>query len=242
MSELTARTAWLVMAQRGNAVLTVNALRGFCEHHPSTPVIVVDDGSSAADLRIVQNASFPQVEIISNQPHGVTAAWNCGARAALSRGDGCGSRRDDRRGVSTGTSPAIVFLNNDTLTTGPWLDEFLTPLNRGRILCGLALRHEQEADFLPAASRLFVAGWCFGCRLRHWQAVGGFDERLRLYFSDTDFQLRIRQHCGVTTATRDDISAGLPITHLGAGTTQGIATRRSQWSADRDVFRRQWQS
>jgi GT2 family glycosyltransferase len=216
--------ATIVIAQHGMPQLTITCLQTFRRHHgDQTAVVLVDDGSAIADIEQVAAAGLSNVELV-RQPHrGVTAAWTAGARR--SSGD------------------VLVFLNNDVVTTGPWLDALCDPLRNERFaVTGVERRCERQVPpavlrQLPAST--FAAGWCFAVRRSDFEVVGGFRNSLRLYFSDTDLQARIlRQRrldaLGIATP------AGLHLRHLGHATTAHSPTRREQWQADRRRFVRLW--
>ena len=216
---LQADSATIIIPQRGRSDLTIAALRGIRELHPQTPMIVIDDGSPPQELRRVQSARIAGVEIIAQPPRGVTHAWNAGARAAIAAG------RD-------GFEHSFVFLNNDVESLAPWLDELLAPLNNGRLLSGVRLRHEAELG----GQFVFLEGWCLACRATDWQVLDGFDDRMTLYFSDTDFQLRLLQDSGLSAEAAWGVCPNLPLQHYGAETSSVTPDRLARWEADRAVF------
>ena len=216
--------ATIVIAQHGMPQLTITCLQTFRRHHGDRPpVVLVDDGSALADIEQVATAGLNNVEFIRQSHRGVTAAWTAGARRS--------------------SADVLVFLNNDVVTTGPWLDALCEPLrNESVAVTGVERRCERQGpppiiDRLPSST--FAAGWCFAVRRADYRAVGGFRNSLRLYFSDTDLQARIlRQRrldaLGIATPT------GLNLRHLGHATTAHSPTRREQWQADRRRFVRLW--
>ncbi|HVJ84979.1 MAG TPA: glycosyltransferase [Caulifigura sp.] len=216
--------ATIVMAQYGQPQLTIACVQSLRRQHgDERPMIPVDDGSSPADLEQVARACLSNVELVCSPHRGVTAAWNAGA--ARASGD------------------RLLFLNNDVITAGPWIDRMLQPVSDRRIvIAGVARRRERH---VPAAvlerlsTSTFASGWCFAVRRRDFESVGGFRESLRLYFSDTDLQARLllRHGCGREGIA---ISEGLPVKHLGHATTSGCPTRRAQWQADRQRFLELW--
>jgi GT2 family glycosyltransferase len=161
---------------------------------------------------------------VVEQPHqGVTRAWNAGAAQVR--------------------TSFVVFLNNDVLTSGPWVDALLAPLRRGsRKLSGVAWRDERAlppefAAALPMTR--FVTGWCCAIPVAGFQEIGGFDESFRLYFSDTDLQTRLmiafgRECLTVVDEVRDALR------HRGHASTRQLPQRRAIWTADRDRFIAKW--
>ena len=204
-------------------VVCVRSLRG--ADAIQWPVIVVDDGSSAAALATLfdQMVEVPHATVIPQRRQGVSVAWNRAAEVAATR--------------------FLVFLNNDTLTAGAWVDDLLRPLREQRaVVSGVRFRREQALpryvlERLP--TRTFLEGWCFAALRDDWSGVGGFDETFRLYFSDTDFQARIVRSRGGDSAVLARV-AGLPVRHLGHQSTRRLPERRAIWQEDRERFVRKW--
>jgi GT2 family glycosyltransferase len=185
-------------------------------------VIVVDDGSAdgAAD-RVARE--FAEIDIVGQPRRGVTAAWNHGARLA--------------------TTERLVFLNNDAESHGPWMERLTRPLLDPDIaITGAADRVESAMQAVrlncPVPSRL-LEGWCFALRRRELVELGGFDESLKLYFSDTDLQIRMWQRRGGRDSSLY-VARGLPIRHAGHRTTRRLDERRSTWLRDRERFLEKW--
>ncbi len=218
----------IIIPQRGHADLTRDCLTSLREQDRAAwPVVVVDDGSpqAAAGLNLEDDSSGRLIL----QPHrGVSAAWNRGAAAAETQ--------------------FLVFLNNDTISTGPWVDELVRPLRqRECVLTGVAMRVERalpESLLDRLAMRTFLAGWCFAIGASVFRELGGFDESLRVYWSDTDLQLRAASAAtGDSQEVLRDV-AGLPLVHLGHRTAHDgrhLPRQREQWSTDRQLFVAKWQ-
>jgi GT2 family glycosyltransferase len=143
------------------------------------------------------------------------------------------------------TTRFLVFLNNDTLSDGAWVDSLLRPLREQRaVVSGVRFRREQALprdvlERLPVQT--FLEGWCFAALRQDWADVGGFDETLRLYFSDTDFQARIVRSRGGDSAVLARV-ANLPLRHLGHQSTRRLPERSKVWREDRESFVRKWGS
>ncbi len=157
----------IVIPQRGQSALTIAAIRSLRSwEDESSRVIVVDDGSGDDSVGNIRREGFPNCDVLEQPPRGVTAAWNAGIHHA--------------------TSEYMVLLNNDVMIDGPFLERLIRPLrNRQAWIVGAEWRNEPQAP----VSRL-LTGWCLAFERSLWERLGGFDERFRLYWSDTDFQCR----------------------------------------------------
>lgn len=214
----------IVIAQHGQPQLTIACVQSLRRQHgEEPPVVVVDDGSAPGDIELVASAGLNNVELLRRSRRGVTSAWNAGAAKC--------------------SAEVLVFLNNDVVTTGPWINRLCEPLRDQRcIVVGVAHRRERHLDEqtlgrLP--TRVFASGWCFAVRRADFEAVDGFRVSLRLYFSDTDLQARLLRQSGcgseaIATVTR------LGLRHLGHATTSLCDTRKEQWLADPRRFVRLW--
>ena len=227
MSENRSLAVIIPQYQHGN--LTRKLVSQLREHEaPAVEILVVDDGSREEEYAWVAVDHHPNVRLLREAHRGVTAAWNCGWRATQAK--------------------TLVFLNNDVELTQPFLDELCEPLWSGReILSGVAGRWERAVprdvrDRLP--TEYFLEGWCVAMRQADLQAVDGFDERMVLYWSDTDLQARLR--CRRRPERRDQclgIVRDLGLRHLGHQTAHDpdcVEQRGEQWRADRAVFLRKW--
>lgn len=214
--------ATVIIPQRNRGSLTeacIDSLRRW--ERENWPIVVVDDGSSDGSAEWIELAAVPNCRVLRQPSLGVTAAWNAGIQSV--------------------TTPSVVLLNNDVLVDGPVLDELLKPLrNRQALIAGVEWRREplvprQLESRFP--DRRLLAGWCFAFETELWSQLGGFDETLRLYYSDTDFQCRAAQNLSMSTAGRVlSVVPLLPLRHLGHQTTRRVPGRTSQWQADRARF------
>lgn len=219
----------VIVPQFGSCHLTEQCVRTFRAAHVLGPhLLVVDDGTPPAELaphrwRLQMNA-----ELLERTHAGVTAAWNAGLEASRSRW--------------------LVFLNNDVVTHGPWLQSLLAPLVAGQAeLTGVAWRVERHLPTVasPAvasrsrfAERRLLVGWCFAIARERLLALGGFDPALELYFSDTDLQLRLRESSQLTEPL--GCIEALPLGHCGHQTAHRLPDQRHQWSRDRQRFQQKW--
>jgi len=216
--------ATLVIAQYGQGERTRACVDSFRAHHATdVPIIVVDDGSAPADLQPLEHLPAESCRIIRQAHAGVTAAWRAGAALADSR--------------------TLVFLNNDVLTSAPWLDALLAPLLRGTVVVsGVQTRQERrlpERILARLPTRRFAAGWCFAVPRAAYESCGGLEPSLTLYFSDTDLQARLLQQsaCGVQGLA---IVSCDGLVHAGHATTVRCRDRRDLWRADRRQFITLW--
>lgn len=216
--------ATIIIPQHNRAELTIATVHALRRAESTAwPVIIVDDGSNPEAVAAVRSA-LPEVTLHEQAHHGVTRAWN----AALRRS----------------TTTYLVFLNNDVQITGAWVDALLEPLRTcSNLLSGVTLRRERAVPewLLQRIGRSeFAAGWCFAVDRVAALAAGGFDERFRLYFSDTDFQARLLN--SPQTRREPAVVERLPLRHAGHCSTRRLPSRREIWRQDRARFIRKWQS
>jgi GT2 family glycosyltransferase len=218
--------ATLIIPQHEQPELTMACVRSLRTADAiQWPVIVVDDGSSALALETLleRMVKVANVTVLPQQHQGVTAAWN--------------------RAADMTTARFLVFLNNDTVSSGVWVNDLLWPLREQRAaVSGVRYRREQGLPrevLKRLPTQTFLEGWCFATRREDWAGAGGFDERFRLYFSDTDFQARVvKERDGDSTALAR--VAGLPVRHLGHQSAQRLSERSVIWREDRERFVRKW--
>lgn len=212
----------VIIAQRGLSDLTIACVRTLqAWNDPDTDIVVVDDGSLPADSEWLRAIESKSVRILTRMAEGLTAAWNAGAAVA--------------------TGESLVFLNNDVVTRGPWLEELRSAL-ASVVVAGIERRVERklpEATLSRLPSRVFAAGWCFALRRRDFEAAGGFDERLRLYYSDTDLQARLLARAG-RGEDGIEVTRSAPLVHRRHATTSLDPRRRDLRRADRRTFIGLW--
>lgn len=217
--------ATIVIPQHGRAELTIACVRSLCRcESENWPILIVDDGSAPADRERIER-ELPEALLHPQSHQGVTAAWNAGWRRVR--------------------TPYVIFLNNDVIAGARWVESMLRPLVSGEALaCGAAWRTERALPVDVAArlpSTRFVEGWCFVTSVAVLVRLGGFDESLRLYFSDTDLQSRLMRMyggdaLGIVTA------AQAALRHHGHASTRHLPQRRAVWEADRVRFIVKWRS
>lgn len=216
--------ATIVVPQFNQPQLTCGCLRSLAKHETCrTESIVVDDGSSADCRRQVESLNLADTRVVAQRHRGASSAWNRGAAAA--------------------SAPFLVFLNNDTLFEGPVVERLLEPLrSRGALLSGPAMRQENalpQSVLEKLPTERFLEGWCFAVSRADFCRLGGFDEAMAVYWSDTDFQARLLGGCR-NVEQRIACVAGLPIRHLSHRTARQLPARRRIWRTDRETFLRKW--
>ena len=175
-----------------------------------TPVIIVDNASSdVAALRVLVH--LPNVALIENPSNiGFGAACNVGAAGA--------------------TTEFLLFLNPDARLSPDTLAQLVAAAERypeavafnPRFLdddgaeafkrsCHLLPRSQWMPRGCPPADRALnvLSGAAFFVRRADFEAVGGFDPNIFLFFEDDDLSLRLRKR-GTLMFVRDAI-----VTHTG---------------------------
>lgn len=206
----------LIIPQFNHAELTIHAVESLRKHDPQLwPVLIVDNGSQPDQLRQLHDQNWKNVSILSLSHSGVTRAWNAGLLSAQTQ--------------------FAVLLNNDTVTRGPWINRLLEPLRAGTHSLSVP---EVRREHLLNPPQEVPSGWCFAVSIRAYQQVGGFDEAMSIYFSDTDFFLRMEERFHSSPWA---VVAALPVTHLGHRTAHRLPNQPQQWRADRERFLFRWQ-
>ncbi len=209
----------VVIPQHGATELTARCVASLRRHEGAGPrVLIVDDGTPGG--RIERGGDDEPTRVVHGRWRGVTAAWNVGVRLA--------------------ESDFVLLVNNDVTWEGPAVERLVAPLEAGVTeLVGVAWRaepHWPQALTERCPPRPLLTGWCWGFRRTVWERAGGFDERLRLYFSDTDFQLRVLDREAVNSLAVVEV----PVRHVGHATTRRLPARRAIWEGDRRRFLEKW--
>lgn len=217
----------VVIPQHGCWEQTVACCSSLWRHHRNgLSIVVVDDGSSAKDREMSKRFLQSKVCWVEQSHSGITAAWNLGIRSCQSR--------------------FIVLLNNDVLTLKPWLKGVCDQLRSSPGgLVGAAIRDERmlsKWDHSPMGNDLrLLAGWCLCFERVTFERVGLFDEAMRLYWSDTDWQMRWKKEFGKHSDDFGLIPAG-SLRHVGHVSTEKLEGRSMRWREDRAVFFEKWGS
>lgn len=171
---------------------------------PAFTTLLVDNGSVDGSPEIVRRA-FPEVELLE-LPRNLGFAAGCNAGFASLRGRGCDT---------------VVFLNNDTIVDGGFLEPLVTSLrdpwvgiavpkilyldDPGRIwyaggivdpnlgaIAHHGIRMPDGPRFSEPGPTTYATGCCLGMRCADFGALGGFDEAFGMYGEDVDLSLRVR--------------------------------------------------
>lgn len=215
----------VVIPQFGQSQLTIRCVNSLLKwNRELSQVLIVDDGSHHDEVRGLQRSVLSGTEIVRLATNcGVTCAWNVAARFV--------------------DSEIVIFLNNDSETLGSWCGQLVAPLKTGaaRLVGAEARTPDEIPQSLRDSLRLqeLIAGWCFAIRRVDLNEIGLFDQSLRLYFSDTDLQLRIIEKFGSAAMT---VVNDLLVVHRGHQTTQCLPNRNAQWRRDRERFFNKWQT
>lgn len=220
----------IIIPQRGFTELTLSCIGSLRKSDTGEwPIIVVSDGCPDRDRERLNRefANDSSVTVLNRVHAGVTASWNAG--------------------ISCAESEYVVLLNNDTECSGKWGESLLRPLGENRSwISGVRTRIEPELRRLPGCRGLegkLFEGWCLAFSKRSWEALEGFDESLKMYWSDTDFQLRGAMRFGGWKWLEEGLVGEIPTIHLGHRTSHSEELRaesRSAWGSDRRAFRRKW--
>lgn len=167
----------VIIVQHDNAELTVQAIRTMRQHHRGGfEIIVVDNGSGSDARALLQKHSAGVHTIASPTNIGFGAANNLGAREA--KGD------------------ILLFLNNDTLFTGPILAEAERAFSKDRSLGVLGPRLlNPDGTFQLSAGHLPS----FWREIADKAISAGIRRRIPLLLSRLDRRFACRQTVGWVT-------------------------------------------
>jgi GT2 family glycosyltransferase len=228
---VAAATVAVVVLNWNGGTDTTRCLRSLREHDPTVRIIVVDNGSTDGSVATVQSESLADELILAGANLGFAAGNNLGLRHAL---------QDDCK--------AIGILNNDTYLESPVFTALadaviaephlvVTPLIRyaatndvwfqGGVLDAGYPRHVQldELEQWPVTDSRrdadVLTGCCIVANADTWREVGVFDDRLFLFFEDSDWSMRAR-----ATGRRLVVQTDVEIRHVVSGSTRSTRTAR----------------
>jgi GT2 family glycosyltransferase len=210
---------------------TLQSLRGQTER---LDVVVVDNGSTDASAVAVR-ADFPEVTLLE-------LGENLGFGTALNRA------------VAAHPADGILLLNSDVQCEPGFCAALIAALGEGVDMAAGVLLQEREPGLIDSAgvvadrtlmgfdylhgeptavasdapAPLGPTGGAALYRRQAWDAVGGFDERIFLYYEDLDLALRIAAHGG-----RCALAPGARALHAysaSLGAASGAKYARTGWS------------
>ncbi len=210
------------------------ALASLREQSRPADVVVVDNGSADGSIELVRTG-FPEVRLLE-------LGSNLGFGAALNRA------------VAAHPAEAIVLFNNDAAAEPRFLEALLAGLGAGidsvagvltqerdpglidsagvvadATLMGFDHLHGEAAEAaLAAPDPLGPTGGAALYRGDAFAAVGGFDERIFLYYEDLDLALRIAANGGRCRLAGEARAIHAYSASLGAGS--GRKYERTGWS------------
>jgi N-acetylglucosaminyl-diphospho-decaprenol L-rhamnosyltransferase len=197
-------------------------------------VVVVDNGSSDASVAAAR-ADFPEVTVLE-------LGENLGFGPALNRA------------VAAHPADAIALLNFDVECEPGFCEALLAGLGEGIDMVAAVLLQERDPGLIDsagvvadhtlmgfdhlhgqplavlrgAAGPLGPTGGAALYRREAWEAVGGFDERIFLYYEDLDLALRIAAGGGRCAAAPE--ARALHAYSAGLGAASGAKYARTGWS------------
>jgi len=210
------------------------ALQSLAAQSSPTDVVVVDNGSGDGTAEVVRD-EFPAVELLAS-------GENLGFGPALNRA------------VAEHPADPVILLNDDAEAEPRFVEALLDAAAEGaecvagvlvqaaapglidsagvvadRTLMGFDYLHgEPLAAAAGAADPLGPTGGAALYRLDAFRAVGGFDERIFLYYEDLDLALRLRAAGGRCRLAPDARAVHAYSAGLGAGS--GAKYARTGWS------------
>ena len=170
---------------------------------------------SPYELIVVDNASDDgTVPYLASEKPGITTIT---AESNLGFGRAC------NRGAAVARGDFVVFLNPDVAVTPRWLDILVCRMDEHQdaaIVSPTTLAPGQPAreSIVPAVEVAAVPGCAMMVRRSAWEALGGFDEQIFMYWEDTelcwraslmgwrvleDLQAQVYHARGATTGGRD---------------------------------------
>jgi len=177
---------------------------------PNVQVIVIDNGSSAANAPRIRNmVNRLGGTYIRNEQNRWFAPAN-------------------NQGLAKASGEVVIFLNNDIAGDGPgWMDAVRRDV-APNMLAGPSVRKARVAQWtLP-----YIDGWCIAGRREVWDLLRGWNEEAfkMPYWEDTELSFRANK-AGVRL-----LQTNWPLKHKWNGTAVTIPAARSSIDHNRDRF------
>ncbi len=221
-------------------VVTFNSaetIRQGLESLPASVEVIVVDQCSTDDSVSVIKASFPNVNVIAaGQNRGFGAGCNLGAANAtreilvflnpdtvVSSGS-IEQLADDALGEPVLVGPRIRGSDGTDETRARFPSNLASDL--GEIFLPVAVTDRVFRRDIPRTSDVYRLGGEVGyvqgaymvLHRKHFEKIGGFDERLFLYHEEESLARRLRSMCGVSTI----LDPRAEIVHVGAKSTSQV--------------------
>ena len=210
------------------------ALASLREQTRPCDVVVADNGSADGSAELVRT-EYPEVRLLE-------LGGNLGFGPALNRA------------VAAHPAAALIFFNNDAAAEPRFVEALLDGLGNGAATVAGVLRQERDPALIDSAGVVADAtlmgfdhlhgepvtaalgapdplgptGGAGLYRREAFDAVGGFDERIFLYYEDLDLALRIAARGGRCRLAAEALALHAYSASLGAGS--GNKYERTGWS------------
>lgn len=160
-----------------------------------------DSVEGADDVIVIDQGSDPPLQ------------WSV---AGIRLGENIGYNRANNLGLQAAKTDAVLFLNNDVVKTGPWLDDVRKSVRPG-VLVGTELNPGLHAA-VDGRAVPYLSGWCLAGMRSDLLALGGWDEGFEepAYYGDNDLCARAR------AAGMRLVHVPLALSHLGNYTSRRI--------------------
>ena len=170
-----------------------------------------DPGMAACELIVVDNGSTDTLTQWLQHAQWLMLPANLGYGSACNRG------------AALARGAYVLFCNPDILVTPYWCQRLVAHLDAHPSVACITPETRYPGETLPLsggiADRDTLPGAALLMRRADWQALGGFDEQIFLYWEDTDLCWRAQRAGRRTVVARD-----VEITHLRNGSGGGAQT------------------
>lgn len=202
--------------------LTKRCVESVQKQDIGTEVIILDNGSTDGTLDWLHGEFISQIGTLLtfDTNEGVSRGWNSGLKNIFSE-------------WTLGYKHTLIINNDTEIPT--WLYSELLSYD-APFVTGVAVDYKpsEKASRMPLVPHPDFS--CFLIRRDAWEKVGPFDERMKLYASDTDWHIRAHR-LGMPL-----MKANVPYYHINSQTMKRAAPEekaaiQEQANKDREVFR-----